>query len=101
MLDKGDLCQAFSGWEVVNVTTAPGVTELALHPLRRLAPQPVPERSRSTVPLIGGPTQTEVTLIKFNYDSAAGGSTSVTQLEWNGSTWVETPISPRLRSTPA
>ena len=28
VLNKGDICQAFSGWEVVNVTTAPGATEL-------------------------------------------------------------------------
>ena len=45
-------------------------------------------------PLIGGPTRDEVTLVKFNYDSAGGGRTSVTQLDWNGSTWVETPLAP-------
>ncbi len=94
MLNKGDLCQAFSGWEVVNATIA-GATELhyILYGGWRRGLSIAGEIS-VYFPLIGGPTRDQVTLVKFNYDSAGGGRTFVTQLEWNGSTWIESPILP-------
>ena len=96
VLNKGDLCQAYAGWEVVNVTGPLGVTEfhyILYGGWRRGA---VPGEISVYYPLIGGPAKTDVTLIKFNYDSAGGGTTSVSQLEWDAveETWVETALAP-------
>jgi hypothetical protein len=94
ILAKGDLCQAAIGWEVINVTTPTGATELHYILYSAWRRNPVPGEISFYVPLIGGPTKQDVTLIKFNYDSAGQGSTSVSELRWNGSTWVETALSP-------
>ena len=97
---KTNLCQAFTGWQAVNVTQA-GVSSLHYILYGGWRRNAVTGDVSLYVPLVGGQTRSGVTLIKFDYDPSGGGTTTVNQLRWNGSTWVEGAIAPATAFTSA
>src|SRR4051812_42326965 len=84
---KDDLCQAFTAWEPVNVTTG-GVTSVHYILYGGWRRNAVTGDMSFFIPLIGGPTKSAVTLVQFNFDPSNGGTTTVGLLQWNGSSWV-------------
>jgi hypothetical protein len=88
---KTDICQAFTAWEPIDVTTS-GVTTVHYVLYGGWSRLPQPGDMSFFVPLIGGPTNFGVTLVEFDFNpgGGAGGSTNVTLQRWNGTAFVPT-----------
>jgi hypothetical protein len=83
---KTDICQAFTAWEPVEVTTN-GVTTTHFVLYGGWQRQLSQTGDMSFfIPLIGGPTKSDVTLIEFDFNPPA--QTLVSTLRWNGTSWV-------------
>jgi hypothetical protein len=85
---KDDICQGFIAWQPVEVPSG-GVTSTHFVLYGGWQRQLSQTGDMSFfIPLIGGPTKSNVTLVEFDFNPPA--TTIVSLLRWNGTAWVST-----------